>query len=495
MADHTLTTFTPFARLPIEIRLLIWDSALEEHASDNIVYYHDGDPTWDFCEIIPTRNLVCPLLAATWESRNYGLRWFDAKLDVQPVEHTPYFDFLRRGTDQEDVSETRTRAGHLFLRLDKHVFLVGDRLQEVPDLTMSSLMVMTHHRPDPAIWGGKTYYRSVMHSDLRSRVRRVFYAGLRCGVNPNSDNHVPLRRLMGTSDFPMVMEEFPGMSMLCYTSAFENMHIILGTTSTTYEEAQKEFRRAWTTLLWMLHNHGFKKTEACELYFRNSLNPPRRNHNPVPAQASTTTRQPSSDFFHLQPQGHHARLPLDVASDKFPWLCNMSCTDGRKPSASLESSQELTHSPSKPPMPTPNFPKFPDLPPELQIQIWEEALKEEAGRRIIYIDRPYWAIRPTKNLCSPLLATCVESRKLALARYTTKRPVLRVYEKNAIADRRIAPVRAGILYLRPSDDFPVCNLRAFEMGKELAFLGGLGFLYHFCESSVMGPENFPMSSA
>ncbi|KAK9413415.1 putative 2EXR domain-containing protein [Seiridium unicorne] len=170
----------------------------------------------------------------------------------------------------------------------------------------------------------------------------------------------------------------------------------------------------------------------------------------------------------------------------------MSCTDGlRKPSASLESSHELTHSPSKAPMPTPNFPKFPDLPPELQIQIWEEALKEEAGRRIIYIDRPYWAIRPTKNLCSPLLVTCVESRKLALARYTTKRPVFRVYEKNAIADRRITPVRAGILYLRPSDDFPVCNLRAFEMGKESAFLGDLRFLYHFCASSMMGPEKFP----
>ncbi|KAI0152908.1 hypothetical protein GGR57DRAFT_469452 [Xylariaceae sp. FL1272] len=71
-----------------------------------------------------------------------------------------------------------------------------------------------------------------------------------------------------------------------------------------------------------------------------------------------------------------------------------------------------------------NFPKFSLLPAELRLDIWEEAVREEATNRlVILIDT---RVVPIKKLISPLLSVNRESRTRALKMYDTKLNIYRL---------------------------------------------------------------------
>ncbi|XXG98935.1 hypothetical protein Hte_005268 [Hypoxylon texense] len=71
---------------------------------------------------------------------------------------------------------------------------------------------------------------------------------------------------------------------------------------------------------------------------------------------------------------------------------------------------------------------FPDFSTETRLMIWEEALREEASNRIVFLDTRTGRVIPTKHLASPLLSVNKESRQCALRFFGMKLTVERLKE-------------------------------------------------------------------
>ncbi|KAK8051177.1 hypothetical protein PG993_002562 [Apiospora rasikravindrae] len=70
-----------------------------------------------------------------------------------------------------------------------------------------------------------------------------------------------------------------------------------------------------------------------------------------------------------------------------------------------------------------SFTLFQQLPTELQLQVWEHAIANEAITRRIPVDDFAMCIYPDPKLISPLLTTCSGSRQVALSYYCDPIPI------------------------------------------------------------------------
>ncbi|KAI4861177.1 hypothetical protein F4820DRAFT_79433 [Hypoxylon rubiginosum] len=131
--------------------------------------------------------------------------------------------------------------------------------------------------------------------------------------------------------------------------------------------------------------------------------------------------------------------------------------------------------------------RFNELPMELRLQVWKEALLEESSNRIVFLDVRLSRVIPTKHLASPLLSVNYESRKCALEFFTMTLNVKRLLEpvgyesffvepevggppyiSPVIASHYIEDGTHGVLYLSPRYDifFVSFKLTAFRTGLD-----------------------------
>lgn len=69
-----------FSELPPELRLAIWEHALQDEASSRLVLLHETSH-----RVLPFRYLASPLLSVNMEARRVALKFYDIKLPVWPA--------------------------------------------------------------------------------------------------------------------------------------------------------------------------------------------------------------------------------------------------------------------------------------------------------------------------------------------------------------------------------------------------------------------------
>ncbi|KAK8075358.1 hypothetical protein PG997_010021 [Apiospora hydei] len=75
--DLAIPAFAGFPKLPCELRLIIWNLALEGENSNRLVFIHR--PTM---RPVPMRSLVSPLLSVNTESREAARKYYTLRLEV-----------------------------------------------------------------------------------------------------------------------------------------------------------------------------------------------------------------------------------------------------------------------------------------------------------------------------------------------------------------------------------------------------------------------------
>ncbi|KAK8094995.1 hypothetical protein PG997_001680 [Apiospora hydei] len=106
------------------------------------------------------------------------------------------------------------------------------------------------------------------------------------------------------------------------------------------------------------------------------------------------------------------------------------------------------------------------LAPELREKIWKEALELEAENRVVFYDHTFDShgprIIPRKQLVSPMMGICRETRRFARLFYPVQ---LKVYRMRPItvevSDVFPIPDEAGAVYLRPESDHFVTIQKGF----------------------------------
>lgn len=70
-----------FSALPPELRLRIWDFALQQEAHDRLIIILQRDP-WSLPHVVPLKHHASPLLSVNYESRNRTLAFYSIRLAV-----------------------------------------------------------------------------------------------------------------------------------------------------------------------------------------------------------------------------------------------------------------------------------------------------------------------------------------------------------------------------------------------------------------------------
>ncbi|KAI0121546.1 hypothetical protein F4776DRAFT_221232 [Hypoxylon sp. NC0597] len=137
--------------------------------------------------------------------------------------------------------------------------------------------------------------------------------------------------------------------------------------------------------------------------------------------------------------------------------------------------------------------KFPELPPEIRIQIWETALHQETEKRLVVVDSRERAVLPMRRLISPLLMVNSESRKIAKAFFNFTLNVHHVLGSTGRnRGRRLEHVAtgpsAGKLYLSLDRDLFVKGLRWEECRYAEHLNSDLEILFKY-DSKPMGSDD------
>lgn len=130
-----LITFPRFRDLPSELRLSIWKMALETEAMSRVVIYHPRNNRYEL-QVVPSKNLVSPIMMATVESRECGLGWFDIRAQVVYYDCPDSWHRFEADSGQllahDDEHCTPRPLGFVYLRTDSHIFMSDNCLSLFP---------------------------------------------------------------------------------------------------------------------------------------------------------------------------------------------------------------------------------------------------------------------------------------------------------------------------------------------------------------------------
>ncbi|KAK9773183.1 putative 2EXR domain-containing protein [Seiridium cardinale] len=114
-----------------------------------------------------------------------------------------------------------------------------------------------------------------------------------------------------------------------------------------------------------------------------------------------------------------------------------------------------------------SFAKFPDLPKELRLQIWENCLEAESQYRIVISGTMFSdLIFPTRHLACALLSVNHEARQCALAHFTTAVTVYHSRNSLRRGHRKAEPgelLAAGRVHLRLEDDYFIPRISPYAL--------------------------------
>ncbi|KAI1425420.1 hypothetical protein F5Y12DRAFT_374666 [Xylaria sp. FL1777] len=127
-----------------------------------------------------------------------------------------------------------------------------------------------------------------------------------------------------------------------------------------------------------------------------------------------------------------------------------------------------------------SFPRFRQLPKELQIMIWKWAIYEEGSSRAVLLDSGHATctdrVMPTWSLLSPIMSANHLSRQMAMEVYMTKLDVLRLREPSGKAPQRDRKLPCGP-YVHVGYIFLSLQLEEFHINhKMLPVIGCVGDL-------------------
>ncbi|KAK9773184.1 hypothetical protein SCAR479_10101 [Seiridium cardinale] len=115
-ADKTVAPGMNFARLPIELRLIIWGMALDDESKNRVIFYSLHN---DAC--YPIKSLASPFLFVNQESREQALEQYPTRIEVKRLAELVDEDKIHKKIEQ------RQTAGYVYLGLNEdHFVLVGD---------------------------------------------------------------------------------------------------------------------------------------------------------------------------------------------------------------------------------------------------------------------------------------------------------------------------------------------------------------------------------
>lgn len=107
--DENTEVFTSFAKLPPEIRTMVWNEFLLDESQGRQISAHQSEPC-----LSPKIELISPLLKLNQESRATALKFYNTKLTVYNIYHlieTTYFfpkiSFIPKGHLYINTKEDR----------------------------------------------------------------------------------------------------------------------------------------------------------------------------------------------------------------------------------------------------------------------------------------------------------------------------------------------------------------------------------------------------
>ncbi|KAI0160778.1 hypothetical protein GGR57DRAFT_456285 [Xylariaceae sp. FL1272] len=169
-----MSLFKPFNDLPKELRLTIWELALAEELTSRLVILYQ------FC-IIPTKNIISPLLSVNAESRGCALALYDTKVTIyrmpalEPdselanllpiwIEHEQALETIVNDSDDEqnaidamDVDDESDDDDDSYGEFNDYRFMLHGSIEEI----------MRDPDSDPAYWSSLAVLSGLLASQER----------------------------------------------------------------------------------------------------------------------------------------------------------------------------------------------------------------------------------------------------------------------------------------------------------------------------------------
>ncbi|KAI1264782.1 hypothetical protein F5Y18DRAFT_388393 [Xylariaceae sp. FL1019] len=173
-----MESFPLFSKLPVELRLLIWEFALHREAEGRVVVLQDN-------RVLPFKSLISPLLKLNVECREFALkRFYTLKLDVYAVDS---FSFIIRWFELgESTSWTRDE---LFHNIEEDAVPEGT-IYVSPDY--DKFMISGEGRFEPLPMSGLYHGNSVeeYYVAIKDEFEISHVSGHLCGAQPSFRNLV-----------------------------------------------------------------------------------------------------------------------------------------------------------------------------------------------------------------------------------------------------------------------------------------------------------------
>ncbi|KAK6087136.1 hypothetical protein SCUP234_02229 [Seiridium cupressi] len=116
----TVAPGTIFARLPIELRLLIWGMALDDESKNRVIFYSLRNGV-----CCPIKSLASPFLFVNRESREQALEHYPTRIEVKRLAEVVDEDMIHKEIEQ------RQTAGYAYLRLNEDHFVLVRNYSEL----------------------------------------------------------------------------------------------------------------------------------------------------------------------------------------------------------------------------------------------------------------------------------------------------------------------------------------------------------------------------
>ncbi|KAI0834327.1 hypothetical protein F5Y06DRAFT_306777 [Hypoxylon sp. FL0890] len=225
--QHTTASF-PFDKLPVEIRLLMWEEALLEESSGRLIILDHSTH-----RVLPFKSLVSPMLTINKESRSCALNFFTIKLTVckLPGPNHPTIN-VKGSFDFNEVNEAPNSKKRLYLSSQHDTFIAGLDLVPTEDAWYLTHAICNNCHDDVEhmfyccgrqyrlgnFLSPAKYYTSEVHS-FRPRIERVvslFADGLcspystpdYCSCQPRSYEEDIASRFWSKHLFPGIKQYF-----------------------------------------------------------------------------------------------------------------------------------------------------------------------------------------------------------------------------------------------------------------------------------------------